>query len=533
MNNRTTNYKIWIVSYFVTFSAFSLLSLLPNTSVPIELNYITLLSIFAIPLIIALKYDPPKGVLSIFLFMTPFVVMLAVIAPNEAGFYGFDPYNHNLPAYFRFREGYDSLILWLGNWPGFPAFVSVFVEILGPDVWTTGKYAPLVATAVPTLLFVGLCRHVERMYAFFVGIGVASGQTLLMFEARFVEEPLGLALLLAIILVIFVTPRGKHRSLMLLPILFTTATVHHYSAGVAVFVLFTWALVPHFPFERIHSHLRPIKTKSIPDSRQSLLLAIAVTTMFAFPYVLIINRIIRRLLTGFNPKNSPTAPSEGGNSLLTIAGATPPQLLLKLSFGIYLLLCIITAVGILSRKPAEDWQVSWAVIAAVFTVSFVVTTAVGRLVPLSAGRFLGVMVPFLLAVSISLIERRNISLPHPRKIVAVIVVVFIVTQLAQIPAYRIDTNPSQMVYPEGHYTASEFQTVDWFVDHGAEQRINDRKHELWRTDSYQNASQRLRENASCTGFLVSREDYLGAEEWGPPTNNTKVFDAGNISLMHC
>ncbi|WP_148415063.1 hypothetical protein [Haloferax sp. KTX1] len=512
--------KLWIAGYFFLFAAFSFLSIVPNTSVYVEVNYATLLAIFAFPIFIALKFDVPKWILSIFVFATPFITMLAIVGPHEAGFYGYDPNNHTMVAYELFQSGWDEITTWLGHWPGLPALMSVIVEVTGLDVETAGKYLPLVVATVPLFLFRGLSRVVDDDAAFLAGMGVASSQKLLMFQVKFIEEPFAMVMLFFSIAAVFVVSNRRKQVIVVIPAMVVIGFIHHYIAAVGALIFLLWAIINHLP---LPSRFDTIPTGYTPTILYGIIATLVLVSVFLFAYESFTRFVTINVISGAEPPS------------LTGSLAQPSslrRLLVRSSLVVYLLMSTITAAGVLSKGKTADWELAWAVPSGIFAIGFIGTTVAGKIVPLSAGRFLGFMILFLVPVTVVMIVNKRVTVPQPKTVAAVLVMTLIITQLSLVPAYRIDTNPSQMVYPEAHYTSSEYATVDWMKMYGEETVVVDQHPRFWTANQYDNVD-RLSGAPNCTSYSVHRSDYLGVDEWDRPAKDDIIYSAGNITLGSC
>lgn len=521
MRNRTSSYKFWIVSYFVAISGFALLSLLPNTPVPTNLNYAMLLFIYIMPVIIVLKFDVPRWVLSIFVFATPFITMLAVVGPNETGFYGYDPNNHTMMAYELFQRGLDEIISWLGHWPAFYALVSVVVEVTGLHVEIAGKYLPLIVASVPLFLFHGLARAVDDSAAFLAAMGAASSQKLLMFQVKFIEEPFAMVILFFSVAAVFIISDLRKQAIAVIPAVSILVLIHHYIAAVGALIFSLWSIARYLP---LPSRFDTISTRYVPAPIYGLITGVMLAFVFLFPYESFSLFIVSSLITGFE------SPSLTGS-------AFQPDLERKLlvwsSFVVYFAMSVITAVGVLSKGKTADWEFAWAALSGIFAVGFLVTTIAGKIVPLSAGRYLGFMILLLASVTVVMLVNKRVAVPRPETVATILIIALIVTQLALVPAYRIDTNPSQMVYPEAHYTSSEYATANWMKTHGQGQLVADEHPRFWSfTSQYDNVS-RLSGAPSCKAYSVHRTDYLGIDQWIRPAGHEVYYSAGNITIGSC
>ncbi|WP_226043419.1 hypothetical protein [Natrinema sp. DC36] len=521
MSDLPSNFKIWIASYFVAFSGFASLSLLPNTPFPIGLNYATLLLVYFIPVIIALRFDAPRWILSIFVFATPFVTMLAIVGPNEAGFYGYDPNNHTMVAYELFHRGWDEITSWLGHWPAFHASVSVVVEVTGLDVETAGKYLPLVVATVPLFLFLGLVRVIDDSAAFLAAMGAASSQKLLMFQVKFIEEPFAMVILFFSIAAVFVVSDPRKQAIVVVPAMSIIGLIHHYIAFVGAMIFLLWAIVRYLP---LPSRFDTISTRYVPTALYGIIAAAVLMFVFLFPYELFARFIAVNLIAGAEPP-SPTGSAAQPSSVT--------QLLVWSSFVVYFVMSIITAAGVLSKGKTADWELAWAILSGIFAVGFLGTTIVGKIVPLSAGRYLGFMILLLAPVTVVMLVRKRVTVPRPKTVAAILITALIVTQLALVPAYRIDTNPSQMVYPEAHYTSSEYATADWVKMHGQGQLVVDEHPRFWSAASHYNNVSRLSGTPNCKAYSVHRSDYLGIDQWIRPAGHDVFYSAGGITIGRC
>jgi|AntRauMinimDraft_3_1070383.scaffolds.fasta_scaffold00833_1 hypothetical protein len=514
------NLKIWIVLYFIAFTAFASLSLLPNTAIPGELNYVALLALFVLPVLIALKYNLPKWVLSIFVIATPLIVMLAVIGPNEAGFYGYDPNIHTREAFRLFQEGWDSIASWLGHWPALPAMVSLTVELFALDMQSVGKYLPLVVAAVPFFLFLGLARVIDDTAAFFVGMGAASARTLLMFQVKFIEEPFAMVLLFYSIAAIFVVADRRKQTILVVIAMVSLTLMHHYIAAVGAVVFFFWGIIAQLS---LPWRFRTFSTRYVPLPIYVIVAVVAMTFIFMYPYDSFTGFVFGNLISGIES----ASPAGGSSGLSGFA-----QYLISASFVVYFVMSIITAAGVLSKDKIADWELSWAVLSGIFAVGFIGTTIAGKIIPLSAGRFLGILIPLLVSITVTMLVLKRVSIPRERIVAMILVLALIITQLAAVPIYRIDTNPSQMVHPEAHYTSSEYATTDWIKEHGEGQLIVDEQPHLWHANNYRNVTTHA-ESSDCAGYSVERDNYLGIDQWTRPPDHSVLYSAEGITISQC
>ncbi|QCJ45971.1 hypothetical protein [Haloprofundus sp. MHR1] len=520
-NARLVRCKLWISVYFFAFAAFAFLSIVPNTSIPVEANYAALLTVFMLPVLIALKFDVPLWVLSIFVFATPFITMLAVVGPNEAGFYGYDPNNHTMVAYELFQSGWGEVTSWLGHWPAFPAAVSVVVEVTGLDVETAGKYLPLIVATVPLFLFRGLARVVDDSAAFLAAIGAASSQKLLTFQVKFIEEPLAMVLLFFSIAAVFVVSNPRKQAIVVVPAMSIIGLVHHYIAVVGAVIFLLWSAVRNLS---LSSRFDTIHTRFVPTAVYGIIATVVLAFVFLFPYESFSRFVTVKLITGFDPPS------------LTGSAAQPAferKLLVWSSFVVYFAMSTITAAGVLSKGKTADWEFAWAVLSGIFAVGFLGTTVAGKIVPLSAGRYLGFMILLLTPVTVVMLVNKRVTVPRPKTVAVVLVTALVITQLALVPAYVIDTNPSQMVYLEAHYTSSEYAAADWMKIHGQGQLIADEHPRFWTfSNKYDNVS-RLSDAPTCKSYSVQRSNYLGIDQWVRPAGHNVFYSAGGITIGSC
>ncbi|MFC6722997.1 hypothetical protein ACFQE1_01040 [Halobium palmae] len=512
--------KVGLSLYLISLSLFAYLSLIPDTNIPVEWNYLSLFMLFFIPVLLSLKFNLPKWMLSGFVLITVSVTMLAAIGPNEAGFYGYDP-TQSLESYRLFRDGWGLGMIVGGHWPGFPAFVSVVVEIVGLDVESVGKYLPLVASTVPLFLFIALSRTIGNMPAFFAGMGTASTRTLLMFEVKFIEEPFALVLLFFSIAVIFILSDHLSQSSLIFWGMFSLGLMHHYMAAVGVVIFVIWAVIPQLP---LPDRFETLSTNNLPSIAHGLIPAIVLAIVFLYPYAMFSRFVILELL--FEIATSPPRAVEGGTS------DALRQAISRARYAVYALMSALIVWAVLSRTKLADWEQSWAVLAGIFSIGFLGSVIGGETVPLAGGRFLIIMIPLLISVSVTVVVLNRVSIPRSRVVIVILVLGLITTQLAAIEPYRIDTNPSQMIHPEAHYTSSEYSTTNWMTEYGRGQLIIDEQPHLWEI-GYNGDSSGPSGLSYCQGYSVERDNYLGIDQWARPPNQEVIYSAGGISIGRC
>lgn len=519
--NHRYRLKSAVCLYLVSWSTFVYLSVVPNTTPPVSANYVVLFVLFLIPAVTVLKLNVPKWLLSLFLLSTTSVTMLATIGPNQAGLYGYDPYTYSLEAYRLFQSGSMEIIAARGHWIAFPALVSIAVETLDLSVIRLGKYLPIVVSTVPVFLFLGLSNVIDDSSAFLVALGVASTRTLLLFEVKFIEEPFALILLFSSILAIFTVANRNRQSILVFLLVFTLGLMHHYIAAVCVLILIVWALIPILP---LPARFNPMRTNFSPAITHGFVAAILLIIVFMYIY----GPFTRFFILNFVVDIGPSTPSITEPS--TVTGLR--TYLSLSSLAVYFILASITAGGVLSRKNISDWELSWAVLSGLFAIAYLGAILGGEKVPLSGSRFLVILIPFLLSISIVFVTEKKFSVPKAKTVAVVLVVGLVITQLAAIEPYRINTNPSQMVYPEAHYTSSEYATADWMIEYGGGQQIVDEQPHLWAARGYSNQST-LAASSVCRGYSVEREEYLGIDQWSRPPDQSVIYSGGGITIGNC
>ncbi|QIB75516.1 hypothetical protein G3I44_15155 [Halogeometricum borinquense] len=522
--------KLSIIVYLFNLMAFSYLSLFPNTATPTMANYLTMFGLFVIPIILSRIWCLPKWILASFLVLTPAAVILAVIGPNEAGFYGYDPYVHTLNTYKNFLRGWGAFPYWLGELPALHALTSLLIELLESNIHVVGKYIPLLVSSTPLFIFLGLSRAIDEQSAFLIAMGSASSRKLLMFQSKYIEESLAVSLLFLSIFAMFLSVRVRREKIILFPTLFVLSVTHHYTAAVATIILLLWSVVPDIPLSKLSSRFETVRTDYSIQSSYGIFLVLIFGFIYVFPYLSFTKWMVHGLATGF--PNPPDPFASKPPSFFTLTGIHPSYYLLKLSFIIYLILSLIIIWGVQAETKLRDWQLSWGAIAGIFAISYIGTLVLGKFTPLSAGRFLWVMFPFLLGSSISIISLEQVSIPSREISTIVLVVLLVGTQFAAFHPHHIDTNPSTMVYGESHYTSSEFATADWMKKYGKNQRVVDEQPRLWKSSYYTNATHRA-DSKSCVGYAVEREIHVGIDPWDRPPSQNVIYSGGNISLGKC
>jgi hypothetical protein len=453
--------ELWM-GFFLTASVsiyFTILS--PSTAIS---AYLLLCLCFGFA-VAAARLGHANTAVSLSVLSTAFVVFI-VADPLEIGLYGHDSY-YTLRAAREF-PGMDfrEFIASEAAFPGFYALVNVISEVTGLPLAVIGKYWGL-SSAFFSLFFYAILRnHLGKKWAAFAAVGIASIQTLLFFEAKFVDEQVAIMLFPIVLFGAFDT-RRRIRALSLVAFA-TIAVVHHASVliiGTIVIGIILFQALPLPPLPRLSEFsdhpLQEVATFPF------LIAAIMISSFLhlAPSFTAMLSRGIL-VVEG----NQQTDTGSIGGSVDSLA-ATVSSLGGRAATAA---LGVIALVSVFSTQKSH-WEFSWAIVGGIILGLFVVLIGIGNPTNLAPIRMYVFFVPLLLGVAAA-VARRNSG--YARTLITAVLAAFIVTQVFAIAPHALLTTPESGNIDGGHYTSGEVAAAEWVGSHGTDSVLG-YEMELW------------------------------------------------------
>ena len=487
-------------------------------STSVILVYVILALAYLLPLLAELHSSRSQEYHLLVLLTTTTMALLLVIDPREIGFYGYDPYQYTLPSFWAIGDtsSIATFVTQTQSWPGYYVFLKILTSVTGLPITPLGKYFPLITVALPVFVYLAICRLSTPKIGFLTALGFASTRTVLLFESKFVDETTAVGYLFLLLYLLAALNRSRRRSLIGLILVTSIVVTHHaisFIAGMLVLIwltvdiLITQEWIPSRFQPRIHSNKSP-----------SIILGLGVVVLAAVVFLYWAPGLTTPLLT--NILMNPFHIAGGGTAGIGSSGSGLRSLVSSAVLVVLVVFALIATVGLFSRQRFDPWVSSWTVFAGVIAVLYAVSLIAGQLVPLDPIRFLIVLVPTLLAVSLIVIKRLG-EWQSVRVVVGVIVVILIITQIAAIPPHVLISEPSETIVGEGHYSLAQFEAASWVSSYGQDVTIAVKEPGLWASRGIFN----IRTDEKCMTGLRAR-----------PKNKSKssiIYDVGELKISKC
>ena len=498
------------------------------------IGYVFLIALYVVPILAVLNEDVSASVMAGYLVMTPLLALLIVVDPVEMGLFGHDPYVYTVPAleFFRTRPSMAAFINEGGEWPAFYALFVLVEQITDVPMRSVAKYIPLLSSSVPFIYFVAVLRYTDRRIAFLSAMALASVRTLLLFESKFISETIAVVLFFVLIVVLRFSDAGWPTNLATIVAMLALVFSHPVVSYVVVLFLGCWALISRISRNALVPDRFVSQRRSFSDirSRQALIVGIGITSMFVYTAYVFSTSLIgiaySALVLG-QTTPAPISESSTGAGIITIR-----QLVSRGALVVLGVLATISGIGLLSRYRAEPWEAGWTVFAGIVSVLYVGTIVGGRVIHLDPIRLLLFLVAALVPPALTVIvrsKRPKFVTCWPRyPIAAVIVCVFIVTQIAAVPPHVLYSDPSNTTLEEGHYTPTQFAASSWAGTH-ADAAVVGYEQGLWIAGGagFRDVS---RGGDECDSTL---RVWRIETEREPSAEESMIYDGGDVAFTTC
>lgn len=401
------------------------------------------LGVFYISVLIYYRfYHPNSKEAAILVVVTVLIGQLLVIDPVEPGLYGRDAYGTLRVFDGYFREPLIQTITLTRGWPLFYFLTESIRVILDVRIIDLAKYLPLITVSIPLFAFLIAQRLLsDKFSAFVVGMSAASLKTMLLFETKFVDETIALILFFTAIFLITIRNKPSIRYRIVLVLLSVGIVLSHPMTGV-IFIGFgilfyigaTREMYKFLP--RSQSRFSLISSKQIRISDSLVVINIV---LFSFIYAMIITEITIAVLLGGSTPEASVGPSRSQIVLSTLLVDIPLIVVILILAGILLW-------AFFSMYKMADWELSLSIICGLFTGYYAIGILVGPPIGFDPSRVLIYLIPFLFLTAASVLLRSSqFSLLQARRVLAIVLAVFLVGQVMAIPPHVLYSNPAETV----------------------------------------------------------------------------------------
>ncbi|MBV0903308.1 hypothetical protein [Haloarcula salina] len=506
------------------------------STAPQVIGYLLLISIYLLALF-ELELCPQNGYRwrrPLILLLVPLVPILIVIDPVEIGLVGHDAYwtlNHAK----EFRSGL-TITGFTDEYLSFPLYYAFAhgINIFVRDLELTAKYVPLLTAATPAMYYLGLRRLMAERAAYTSSVGVASIQTLLFFEAMFVDESLAVLLFSSLPLFGLIATKTSHREIIWPPLV-AIALTHHFLAAVTLaFVGLWWGV--HWRDSQVMSNLFRIDSRQFDPPASVVVIGcvfLSIALFLLYPFAQTVLRgLFQSLAAGPSASTGQVSVSVIQPSLQemikSIGGRVATGLVVGLAF-----------LSVVSRRKIPEWEFSWALFGGGLAVVYVFTLAVGQMLNLGGTRLYLPMTIVLLPVAISYLHR---SEWQARTVASYFVItIFVTAQIFALAPPLVYSDTSTGYVHHGHYTGPAHQAAETLATVGSDETtVVGYEPELWEVRG-QTRFQRFTEEqwlfVDCSDALYAWKEAT-EKEFNIPRETferdyNKIYDAGSISLSRC
>jgi len=476
------------------------------------IGYASLSVCFLIPLALASLDYPRTAVFGATIAAATAIFIVA--DPIELGLFGHDSY-YTLGDAEAFRELPLNSFLAVNPFPAYYALVTTAATLLNIGLETVGKWAGIICAVYPVLFYAVFQKRTSERAAAISAIGVAAIQTLLYFEAKFVDEQLAV-LLFPIVLFGVLDDRSRVWGISALALVVITFT-HHFSTLVITGISMAMLLLQSLSYPNV-PRLLAFTDRAEPHRWWRIVFT---GILAAIPFVfqaLGVTAMVSRGFLGINPSPDMATGGVGGSagSLVQLVSSWGGRVATAM-MGLVALLTVFSA-------KKDHWEFGWAMVGGGLLAAFVGTLAVGNTIELAPIRTFIFMLPILLGVLATRVDRFG---SRVRKAATVLVATFVVTQVFGIAPNVLLTDASEGSISGGHYTGDEFAAAG-FVSEFSTESVVGYERELWEAVAgtlwYEEGT------IECSTRLRVYRDEVALP---PPSGIDIVYSAGNTQLEKC
>lgn len=476
------------------------------------LGYASLSICFLVPLALAYNGEPQTAVFGATIAAA--VSIFIVADPVELGLFGHDSY-YTLRDAEAFRELPLDLFLTVNPFPAYYALVTAAATLLNIGLETLGKWAGLVCAVYPVLFYAVFQKRTSERAAAISAVGVAAIQTLLYFEAKFVDEQLAV-LLFPIALFGVLDDRTRVWGISALALVVITLT-HHFSTLVIAAIVAAVLLLQSLPYPNIPRLLA--FTDSPEPRRWWRIVFIGILAVIPFVFqALGVTAMVSRGLLGVNPDPDMATGGVGGTaeSLVELVSSWGGRVTTAM-------LGLVALLTVLSTKK-DHWEFAWAMVGGGLLAVFVGILAVGSTIELAPIRTYIFMLPIMLGVLATRVDRFGARV---RQAATVLVAIFVVTQVFGIAPNVLLTDASEGSISGDHYTADEFAAAG-FVSEFSTESVVGYERELW--EAVAGVLWYEKGTIECsTRLRVYRDEVV----LPPPAGANIIYSSGGTALEKC
>ncbi|MFB6185804.1 MAG: hypothetical protein ABEI86_02915, partial [Halobacteriaceae archaeon] len=375
-----------------------------------------------------------------------------------------------------------------------------------------------------------ITRIASQRTAFLSAMAIASGRTLLMFETKFVDEVLAIVLFSLMLFVLLLDGGRYQRSILLTCAMVPLALAHHVISMLTVLFLFVWTFgAKILDFKGIPNRFRTKPETIFSNIPTPLYISVFIILVSMFVYfaegltAALIGSLYNSLFMGSFGKIGGIRSSE--TTIRTMLASSSAILLALFS--------VICAYGVLSKNALHKWTYGWIGFAGIVMIFYAAILMVGRVIALDPIRLYIIITFTLIPAALNVLESMGYterSTSEWKQIIpAVLVSLFVVTQLAAIPPHVLYSNPSETTpYMEGHYTPAQFEAADWVMGH-TDGTVYGYEAGFWEQAGVMFTGIELYNSNICApGDLLAIRN--GTREY---SSLNRVYDSLNIGLYSC
>lgn len=486
-----------------------------------------LIALYLFPVMLGVRTQIRPGLAMIYVILTPAIPMLLVIDPVELGLFGHDPY-FSLLWLGQIEAGEMSVAFSSGAYPLTYILTSIVSDITILTNHTVAKYIPYISISIPISIFLFSRRYIDTGLALVAAIIASSTRTFLIFETKFVDEILAIALLFILISVIS-TLSGQRSRVVKFIVAGGLALSHH--ATTVFYLLFVTIL---YILPRVVSRINVLLVRfkheswriSVGDDQPGMSISYIVfigLLVGALPLYSgdanFAQLVLRNILNSI--AGSTTSPS--GSVSFSSAGGFLELISTSLVFSLFVftLYCLWRVI----KTRNYNWELGWLLFVCVLGTIYAITLVAGRVVPLDPIRLLMYIVPLLGFLTI---KKYSTSTAYRTGGVIIIAVCLIIPNLVAIPGHVLVSDINEKPgLEEGHFTPQQWAASSWASSYSQQPVTDAGEGDLWVAKGNEYYQERY---ASCdTDIYAVRDPQIMQID----IHLSQLYANGDMTLRSC